>query len=64
MSPAYNLGILMRALLGAGTPKEMAAIRNAVVFIIHAQDTIAIVVVAVFDAEIAALAIATARDAV
>ena len=60
----YNLGILMRALLGAGTPKEMAAIRNAVVFIIHAEDTIAIVVVAVFDAEIAALVIAIARDAV
>ena len=60
----YNLGILMRALFGAGTPKEMAAIRNAVVFIIHAQDTIAIVVVAVFDAEIAALVIAIARDAV
>src|ERR1700682_4476512 len=60
----YNLGILMRALFGAGTPKEMAAIRNAVVFIIHAQDTIAIVVVAVFDAEMAALVIAIAPDAV
>ena len=53
----YNLGILMRALFGAGTPKEMAAIRNAVVFIIYVQDTIAIVLFAVFDAEVAVLVI-------
>src|ERR1700681_374507 len=52
----YNLGILMRALFGAGTPKEVAAIRNAFLFVIDAQDTVAIVVLAVFDAEVAALA--------
>src|SRR6202140_607735 len=61
---SYNLGILMRALLGAGTPKEVAAIRNAVVCIIHAQDTIAIVVVAAFDDEIAAVVLAIAPDSV
>src|SRR5580765_1267437 len=44
----YNLGVLMRALFGADTPKETAAIR-AVVFIIYVQDTIAIVLFAVFD---------------
>src|SRR6202521_5381942 len=60
----YNLGILMRALLGAGTPKEMAAIRNAFLFVIHARNTVAIVVLAVFDAEVAALVIAIAPDAV
>ena len=60
----YNLGILMRALLGAGTPKEMAAIRNAVVCIIHAANAIAVVVVAAFDDEIAALVLAIAPDAV
>ena len=60
----YNLGILMRTLFGAGTPKEVAAIRNAVVFVILAQDTVAIVVLAVFDAEVAALVIAIAPDAV
>ena len=60
----YNLGILMRALFGAGTPKEVAAIRNAFLFVIDAQDTVAIVVLAVFDAEVAALVIAIAPDAV
>jgi hypothetical protein len=29
----------MRALFGTGTPKEATAIRNAVVFDIHAQDS-------------------------
>jgi transposase len=60
----YNLGILMRALLGAGTPREMAAIGNAVVCVIHAADTIAIVVVAAFDAQTAVLVLAIAQDAV
>ena len=54
----------MRALFGAGTPKEVAAIRNAFLFVIDAQDTVAIVVLAVFDAEVAALVIAIAPDAV
>ena len=53
----YNLGILMRALFGAGTPREAAAIGNALVFIIYVQDTIAIVLFAVFDAELAVLVI-------
>ena len=53
----YNLGILMRALFGAGTPREAAAIGNAFVFIIYLQDTIAIVLFAVFDAELAVLVI-------
>ena len=60
----YNLGILMRALLGAGTPKEVAAITNPVVFVMHAPDTFAIVVVAVFEAEVAVLILAIAPDAV
>ena len=54
----------MRALLGAGTPKEMAAITNPVVFVMHAPDTFAIVVVAVFEAEVAVLILAVAPDAV
>ena len=54
----------MRALFGAGTPKEAAAIRNAVVVVIHAQDSIAIVVLAVFDAEVAVLVLAIAPDAI
>ena len=61
MSPA---GILMRTLLGAGTPKEVASFANAFVFVIHAADAIAIVVVASLDAEIAILILAIAPDAV
>jgi len=60
----YNLGILMRALFGAGTPKEAAAARNVAMLVIHAQDTVAIVVLAEFDGEVAALVIAIAPDAV
>jgi transposase len=46
----YNLGILMRALFGAGTPREAAGI--------YAPDTIAIVASAVLDAEVAVLILA------
>jgi hypothetical protein len=60
----YNLGILMRALLGAGTPKEVASFTNAFVIVIHAADAIATVVVAAFEAEIAVLIFAIAPDAV
>ena len=54
----------MRALLGAGTPKEVASFTNAFVFVSHAADAIASVVVAAFDAEIAVLILAIAPDAV
>ena len=60
----YNLGILMRALFGTGTPKEAAAIKNVALFVIQGADTIAIVLVIAFDAEIATLVIAIAPDAV
>jgi len=54
----------MRALFGAGTPKEAAAIWDAVFIVIYAPDTITMVVLAVFDAEVAALIITiTAGDA-
>jgi len=33
----HNLGILMRALFGAGTPLEAADIRNAFLFVIQQQ---------------------------
>jgi transposase len=60
----YNLGLLMRALFGAGTPREAAAIQNAVLFVIQGADTIAFVLVIAFNAEIATLVIAIAPDAV
>src|SRR5208337_3589621 len=36
----HNLGILMRALFGAGTPKEAAVIRNAFLFVIQTAEAI------------------------
>ena len=51
----YNLGILMRALFGAGTPREAASARFAFLFIIQAADTIAFVILVASDAETEAL---------
>ncbi len=47
----YNLGILMRALFGAGTPRDAASARVAFLFVIQAADTIAFVIIAASDAE-------------
>ena len=58
----YNLGVLMRALFGAGTPREAAAAWNAFVFVIQAAQAIVVDVVAACDAQIAALVIAVAPD--
>ena len=58
----HNLGILMRALFGAGTPKETAVIRNAFLFVIQTAEAITVVIVVVFDADVAALIIAVASD--
>jgi transposase len=58
----HNLGILMRALFGAGTPKEAAVIRNAFLFVIQTAEAITVMIVAVFDADGAALIIAVASD--
>ena len=59
----YNLGILMRALFGAGTPREAAAIRNAFVFVIQTAETIAFVILATSEAEMAALIVALSYEA-
>ena len=53
----YNLGLLMRALFGAGTPREAAALQNAVLFVIQGADTIAFVLVTAFNTEIATLVV-------
>ncbi|NJO55687.1 MAG: transposase [Rhodospirillales bacterium] len=54
----YNLGILMRALFGTGTPKEMAVLKTGTMFVVQTADTVAFVVVAVVNAEPALLAVA------
>ena len=58
----YNLGVLMRALFGAGTPKELRLSGPAFLFVIQTAEAITVVIVAVFDADVAALIIAVASD--
>ena len=53
----YNLGILMRALFRAGTPKAAADARFAFLFVIQTAETIAFVLLAASDAETAALVV-------
>jgi len=59
----YNLGILMRALFGAGTPREAANVRFAFLFVIQAVDTIAFAIIAGADAETAAVIVAVTAEA-
>ena len=59
----HNLGILMRALFGAGTPREAAAVRNAFVFVIQTAETAAFVILATSKAETAALIVALSYEA-
>ena len=54
----YNLGILMRALFGTGTPREAANVRFAFLFIIQAADMIAFVILVASEAEMEALIVA------
>jgi hypothetical protein len=60
---SYNLGILMRALFRAETPKEAAVIRTAFLFVIQTAEAITVVIVAMFGADVAALIITVASDA-
>jgi transposase len=59
----YNLGVLMRALVGAGTPREAKVVRNAFVFIVQAAEAVVVVIIAACDEQIAALVITVAPDA-
>ena len=58
----FNLGILMRALFGCGTPKEAASLRKALLFIIHTDDELAIAILAEVDGAMAMLAIVVAPN--
>jgi transposase len=53
----HNLGILMRHLIGAGTPKEAAARRQLLLLVLQVEDTAAIVVVAIDEAAIGILVV-------
>jgi transposase len=51
----FNLGLLMRAIHGAGTPKEACSEKNALIFAWRAGDVLLIAIVAVIHGEIAAI---------
>ncbi|MGZ8996443.1 MAG: transposase, partial [Rhodospirillales bacterium] len=54
----HNLGILMRHLIGAGTPKEAAARGRALLFVVYRENTLAIVICTAADTDYAILIIA------
>jgi transposase len=51
----FNLGLLMRAIHGAGTPKEASADKNALIFGYQAGEVLHIAIVAIIHGEIAAI---------
>ena len=53
----FNLGILMRALFGRGTPREAADARNALLVIIQTDAALAIAMFAIIDGAPAMLVI-------
>jgi hypothetical protein len=53
----HNLGILMRHLIGAGTPKEAAARGRVLLFVAHRHDTLAIVIFALDEAGLGILVV-------
>jgi transposase len=53
----FNLGILMRALFGYGTPREAADLKNAILLVIQTDVAMAIVIVAKIEGRLAMLAI-------
>jgi transposase len=58
----YNLGILMRALFGCGTPREAASARSALLFVLQTEGMMAIVMTATVSGEIAMLVAVVAPD--
>jgi transposase len=58
----FNLGLLMRAIHGAGTPKEAAAEKNALIFAYQTGNAFIYAIVAVVNGEIAALTCTVAPD--
>jgi transposase len=58
----YNLGILMRALFGCGTPREAASANSALLFVLQTEGMTAIVMTAIVDDKIAMLVAVVAPD--
>jgi transposase len=47
----FNLGLLMRALYGKGTPKQAAEVRNAIVLVLRTDTALTFALIAVIDGE-------------
>jgi hypothetical protein len=60
----FNLGILMRAMFGQGTPREAASATSAIMFYVQSDYTQAIAIISVIGGETAMLVIIVAPDAV
>ena len=58
----FNLGILMRALFGQGTPREAASARNALLLVVQKDAALVIVMIPDVDGEMAALLIVVAPE--
>ena len=58
----FNLGLLMRALYGKGTPKEAAEARHAIVLVLRTDTALTFALIAGIDGEPAALVIAIATN--
>ena len=58
----FNLGILMRALFGRGTPREAASVTSAILFAIQSYASLAIAVVANFEGKSTMLGIIVASE--
>jgi transposase len=58
----FNLGILMRATFGQGTPREAADARITILFVVQADPAMVIVMIAEIDGEMAALVMAIMAD--
>ena len=56
----FNLGVLMRALHGQGTPREAAEAAIAFIFVLRTDATLAFGLIAVFDGEFVALVVVIA----
>jgi transposase len=58
----FNLGILMRALFGCGTPREAASAISALLFVIHTDVALALAMIADVDGETAMLVVIVAPE--
>jgi transposase len=58
----FNLGILMRALFGRGTPKEAADVKNALVFVVPSDVALTLAILAVIDGALSMLVIIIAPE--